>query len=184
MQRLRSGRVGALILALSLTAVPLAGAQQPVAMRIPAPELKGIDEWINSKPTALSDLKGKVVVLHFWTFGWINCIRNYPWYTGWHRDFGAKGLTVIGVHTPETDEEKKIEKIRKKVKDNGMKYPVAVDGSTKTWQAWGNQWWPSVYLIDKKGDVRYRWDGELNWKETKGEKIMRERIEELLAEKK
>jgi hypothetical protein len=65
-----------------------------------------------------------------------------------------------------------------------MKYPVAVDGSTKTWQAWGNQWWPSVYLIDKKGDVRYRWDGELNWKETKGEKVMRERIEELLAEKK
>jgi hypothetical protein len=62
-----------------------------------------------------------------------------------------------------------------------MKYPVAVDGRTLTWQAWENQWWPSVYLIDKKGDVRYRWDGELNWKE--GEKLMRARIEELLAEK-
>jgi hypothetical protein len=92
-------------------------------------------------------------------------------------------VTIIGVHTPETDEEKKIETVRKKVKDNGMKYPIAVDGSAKTWKAWGNQWWPSVYLIDKQGNVRYRWDGELNWKESKGEKIMRKKIEELLAEK-
>lgn len=94
----------------------------------------------------------------------------------------AKGLTVIGVHTPETGEEKKIEKVRKKVKDNGMKYRIAVDGAGKTWRAWGNQFWPSVYLIDKKGDVRYRWDGELNWKDIKGEKIVRKKIEELLAE--
>lgn len=69
MQRLRSARVGGLILALSLTAVPWAGAQQPVVMRIPAPELRGIDVWINSKPLSLKDLRGKVVVLHFWTFG-------------------------------------------------------------------------------------------------------------------
>ena len=64
-----------------------------------------------------------------------------------------------------------------------MTYPIAVDGSGKTWRAWGNQFWPSVYLIDKKGNVRYRWDGELNWKETKGESLMRKKIEELLAEK-
>lgn len=94
-----------------------------------------------------------------------------------------KGLTVIGVHTAETDEEKKIEKIRKKVKENGMKYPVAVDSRALTWRVWQNQYWPSVYLIDKKGDVRYRWDGELNGNGTKGEKIMRDRIEALLAEK-
>ena len=90
---------------------------------------------------------------------------------------------VIGVHTPETNEEKKIEEVRKKVKANGMKYPIAVDGSAKTWRAWDNQYWPSVYLIDRKGYVRYRWDGELNWQETKGEKMMREKIKELLAEK-
>ena len=64
-----------------------------------------------------------------------------------------------------------------------MKYPIAVDGSFRTWRAWGNRFWPSVYLIDKKGFVRYRWDGELNWKETRGEKIMRQKIQELLAEK-
>jgi hypothetical protein len=90
---------------------------------------------------------------------------------------------MIGVHTPETNEEKKIEKIRKKVKENGMKYPIAVDGSARTWRAWGNRYWPSIYLIDRKGVVRYRWDGELNGKDVKGEKLMREKIEALLAEK-
>jgi hypothetical protein len=72
--------------------------------------------------------------------------------------------------------------VRKKVKDNGMKYAIAVDSGGKTWAAWGNRWWPSIYLIDKKGDVRYRWDGELNGQDTNGEKIMRMKIEELLAE--
>jgi peroxiredoxin len=183
MQRIASVKIGALMLAGLFLRSPWACAQEPAEMKIPAPELKGIDEWINSKPVKLSDLKGKVVVLHFWTFGWINCIRNYPWYTGWHKDFAENGVAVIGVHTPETDGEKKIEQVRKKVKDNGMKYTIAVDGSAKTWQAWGNQWWPCVYLIDKKGDVRCRWDGELNWKEIKGEQIMRKKIEQLLAEK-
>jgi hypothetical protein len=90
---------------------------------------------------------------------------------------------VIGVHTPESAGEAKIARVRQKVKDNEMKYPIAVDREAKIWNAWGNQWWPSTYLIDKQGFVRYRWDGELNWKETKGEKIMRKKIEELLAEK-
>jgi thiol-disulfide isomerase/thioredoxin len=173
----------ALLLALSLTFARPAAAQQPVAMKTPAPELQGIDEWINSKPLSLKDLKGKVVVVHFWTFGCINCIHNYPHYAGWHKDFAAKDVVVIGIHTPETLAEKKIDRVRKKVKDNRMKYPIAVDCSAKTWQTWGNRLWPSVYLIDRKGNVRYRWDGELNWKETKGETIMRKKIEELLAEK-
>jgi hypothetical protein len=92
-------------------------------------------------------------------------------------------VTVLGIHTPETSGESKIEKVCQKVKDNDMKYPIAVDNASKNWAAWGNRYWPSVYLIDKKGWVRYRWDGELNWKETKGEPIMRKKIEELLAEK-
>jgi len=87
------------------------------------------------------------------------------------------------VHTPETEGEKNIEAVRKKVKENGIKYPVAVDSTGKTWAAWGNRYWPSIYLIDKKGNVRYRWDGELNWNKTKGEEIMRKNIEELLTEK-
>jgi hypothetical protein len=90
---------------------------------------------------------------------------------------------VLGIHTPESDGEKRIESVRKKVKEHKIEYPVAVDNGGKTWRAWDNRYWPSVYLIDKQGNVRYRWDGELNWKETKGEKIIRKRIEELLAEK-
>jgi hypothetical protein len=91
-------------------------------------------------------------------------------------------LTVIGIHTPETAGEGRIDQVRKKVKANDMKYPIAVDRDAKTWKAWDNRFWPTVYLIDKKGDVRYRWDGELNWKGTKGEQIMRKKIEELLTE--
>ncbi len=173
----------ALVLALLLTIAHTVGAQQPAAMKIPAPEFQGIDEWINSKPLSLKDLKGKVVVVHFWTFGCINCIHNYPHYAGWHKDFSEKGVVVIGIHTPETLVEKKIESVRKKVKYNRMKYPIAVDGSAKTWQTWGNRLWPSVYLLDKKGNARYRWDSELNFRGIKGEKIMRKKIEELVAEK-
>jgi hypothetical protein len=87
------------------------------------------------------------------------------------------------VHTPESEGEKKIDSVRKKIKEHEIKYPVAVDNAGKTWKAWDNRYWPSVYLIDKQGNVRYRWDGELNWQETKGEKVMRKHIEELLAEK-
>ncbi len=88
----------------------------------------------------------------------------------------------MGVHTPETPEEAKVERLREKVRDNGMTYPIAVDNAGKTWAAWSNRYWPAVYLIDKKGNVRYRWYGELNGKETKGEESMRQKIEELLAE--
>jgi peroxiredoxin len=173
----------AVLSSVAATTTRPAVAQEPVAMNIPAPELQGIEEWINAKPMAWKDLKGQVVVLHFWTFGCINCIHNYPCYAGWHEDFAGKGVTIIGVHTPESDGEKKIEAVRKKVKDNGMKYAVAVDSEGKTWAAWGNRWWPSIYLIDKKGSVRYRWDGELNWNKVKGEEVLRKKIKELLAEK-
>ena len=90
---------------------------------------------------------------------------------------------VIGIHTPETNEEAKIDRVRQKVKDSDMTYPIAIDNAAKTWKAWHNDAWPSIYLIDKKGTVRYRWVGELNWGETKGETIMRKKIEELLAER-
>ena len=73
--------------------------------------------------------------------------------------------------------------MKKKAKEHGLLYPIAIDNSAKNWQAWGNRWWPCTYLLDKQGYGRYRWDGELNWKELKGEELMRKRIEELLAEK-
>jgi peroxiredoxin len=102
---------------------------------------------------------------------------------GWDKDFARKGVVVLGVHTPETAGEADVDRLRKKVKQNKIKYAVAVDNACKTWQAWGNQCWPCTYLIDKKGFVRYRWDGELNFKKVKGEAILRKKIEALLAEK-
>ncbi len=161
-----------------------AHGQQPAAFKAQAPELepRPEEEWINSKPLKLSDLRGQVVVLHFWTFGCINCIHNYPAYKTWHAKFSQKGVTIIGVHTPETKRERDLTNVRKSVEENGLKYPIVFDKDGRTWRTWGNRWWPSTYLIDKKGFVRYRWDGELNWKTTKGEAIMRRKIAQLLAE--
>ena len=92
-------------------------------------------------------------------------------------------MTVIGIHTPETAAEHKIDQVRRKVKDNDMKYPIVVDSAGKNWAAWDNRFWPSTYLVDKKGNVRFRWDGELNFNGVKGEQIMRKKIEGLLVEK-
>ncbi len=90
---------------------------------------------------------------------------------------------VLGVHTPETKDEGVLEAVRQKVKELGLLYPIAADTLGATWRVWANQYWPSTYLLDRKGKVRYRWDGELNWEETKGEAQMRGLIRKLLAEK-
>jgi peroxiredoxin len=110
-------------------------------------------------------------------------VSNYPWYRGWHEKYSTKGVTVVGIHSPETQEEADLDRVRRKAKEHNLTYPIAIDNDFKTWKAWGNRYWPSTYLVDKKGRVRYRWDGELNWQGTKGEEIMRRKIEQLLAEK-
>jgi len=168
------------ILALLLTSI----AAGQVRLKGQAPELEERpgEEWINSEPLKLSDLRGKVVVLHFWTHGCINCVHNQPHYKAWHEKFAKKGVTLIGVHTPETEGERQIENVRKSVEEKGLKYPIVIDNDGAIWKAWDNRWWPCTYLIDKKGTVRYRWDGELNWKGAKGEAAMRKKIQELLAE--
>ena len=113
----------------------------------------------------------------------MNCHRNYPWYRGWNQSFAKKGLTVIGVHSPETESEKNIDEVRRKVNEESFEFPIVVDTDKKIWDRWGNGIWPAVYLIDKRGRIRYWWYGELNWQGAKGEKIMRKKIAELLAEK-
>jgi peroxiredoxin len=147
-----------------------------------APELKQADQWINSAPLTLESLRGRVVALQFWTFGCINCIRNYPAYQAWHEQYSSRGLTLIGIHTPETEGEKDIQRVRQNAIDHDLRFPIAVDNHLLNWQAWANRIWPSVYLIDKQGRIRYWWYGELNWQQAEGEKWMRQRIEELLAE--
>jgi len=161
----------------------ISAAQQPAEFKARPPELEEkSDEWINSNPLKLADLRGQVIVLHFWTFGCINCQHNFPALKAWQKRFSNNGVTIIGVHTPETPRERKIANVRRSVQENGLRYPVVFDKEGKIWKAWGNRWWPSTYLIDKQGFVRYRWDGEFNWNKAKGEAVMRKKIEQLLAE--
>ena len=148
-----------------------------------APDLADTNEWINSKPLRLEDLRGKVVVVHFYAFGCINCIHNYPWYHQWHDAFKDKGVVLIGIHTPETDSEREVENVKRKAAAEKFAFPILIDGRNENWNAWGNSMWPSVYLIDKRGYVRQFWPGELNWQGNNGEKHMREWIEKLVAEK-
>jgi len=158
---------------------PLA-AVRAVACR--APELVGVTTWIHSTPLRLEQLRGKVVVVHFYAFGCINCVRNLPHYNDWHERFDRDKCVVIGIHRPETKQEQDVYKVRQKAAEAGIQYAVAVDNESHNWNAWANRIWPSVYLIDKGGFVRYWWYGELNWQGTPGEPWMRDRIAELIAE--
>ena len=97
--------------------------------------------------------------------------------------FEKQDVQIIGVHTPESDGEKVVDRIRSKARESGLEFPIAVDSDGKNWNAWSNTIWPAVYLIDKRGFVRYWWYGELNWQGTEGEAYMRDKIRELIAEK-
>jgi peroxiredoxin len=165
-------------------AATTATAQEPATFKARPPELeqRSQADWINSRPLKLSELRGQVVVLHFWTFGCINCQHNYPTLKAWQKAFAKKGVTIIGVHTPEMPVERDIQNIRKSAEKNGLAYPIVADLDAKIWKAWGNQMWPSTYLIDKNGFARYRWDGEFSWKKARGAAAMRKKIEQLLAE--
>jgi peroxiredoxin len=148
---------------------------------VPAPEFTGVTDWINSKPLKLADQKGKVVVVHFWTNGCINCIHNYPHYRAWQDTYkDDKNFLIIGVHTPEFQAEKDVDRIKDRMAKNKLTFPVAVDNERATWKAWGNQYWPSVYLVDKTGALRHRWEGELG---DDGYKKVSGLIKELLAER-
>jgi thiol-disulfide isomerase/thioredoxin len=147
----------------------------------PAPEFAGVTDWINSPPLELAQQKGKVVLVHFWTNGCINCIHNYPHYRAWQKRYhDDKRLLIVGVHTPEFDAEKDVARVKERLAKNDLTYPVAVDNHGATWKAWGNQYWPCLYLVDKTGAVRYRWEGELG---DDGYKTVTRQIDRLLAEK-
>jgi peroxiredoxin len=147
-----------------------------------APDLTDEPDWINSSPLTSDWLRGKVVALHFYAFGCINCKRNFPWYKDWHESFKARGLVVLGIQTPETERERIVENVRNAARENGLEYPIVQDAEKRNWNAWGNSMWPSTYLIDKQGRVRYWWYGELDWQGAGGQNVLRTRIEELLAE--
>jgi peroxiredoxin len=155
-------------------------ASDEAATQRRAPEFTGVTDWINSQPLKLADQKGKVVVIHFWTNGCINCIHNYPHYRAWQDKYkDEKRFVIIGVHTPEFDAEKDIDRIRDRMTKNKLKFAVAVDNDGANWKAWGNRYWPSIYLVDKTGTIRHRWEGELG---DAGYRKVTSQIGRLLAE--
>jgi thiol-disulfide isomerase/thioredoxin len=151
-------------------------------LEVKAPEIQNVDEWINSPPLEMSQLRGKVVIVNFWTHGCINCIHNLPHYRKWQSQLPRDRVVMIAFHTPETEAEYDIKNLKQAVKGNALDYPIAVDNQKENWNAWGNSVWPSVYLVDKKGYVRNWWYGELNWQGATGEAQMTQRIYQLMAE--
>lgn len=142
----------------------------------PAPELIPGGEWFGSAPLTIDSLKGKVILIDFWTYTCINCQRTFPYLKSWWEKYKDKGLVIIGVHSPEFEFEKNPENVKKALADFGLTYPVMQDNDFSTWRAYKNRFWPAKYLIDKDGNIRYTHFGEGDYDET--EKIIRELLSE------
>jgi cytochrome c biogenesis protein CcdA/thiol-disulfide isomerase/thioredoxin len=142
----------------------------------PAPAFTDVAAWLNSKPLTLEALRGRVVLIDFWTYSCINCLRTLPYIKEWDARYRRLGLTIVGVHTPEFAFEHKESNVRANAKRLGLRYPIALDNEYGTWQAWSNQYWPAKYLIDRSGHVRFYHFGEGQYAETE------EAIRALLAE--
>ncbi|AIL62018.1 thioredoxin family protein [Pseudomonas alkylphenolica] len=151
-------------LALSLIAVGLGGRLLAGPSQLdtlgPMPELSGAVQWLNSPALDREALKGKVVLVDFWTYDCINCQRSLPYVNNWAKRYADQGLVVIGVHTPEYDYENDIDNVRGQVAKLGIEYPVAIDNRYAIWNAFGNQFWPAHYFVDARGQVRFVHFGE------------------------
>lgn len=133
------------------------GSANPVAQ---APEFVGIDHWLNSSPLTMEKLRGKVVLIDFWTYGCVNCVNTLPYIKSWHQRYKDQGLIVVGVHTPEFAFEREAGNVQNAIQRHGIDYPVAQDNHYGTWTAWGNQYWPAVYLVDRSGHIVFSHVGE------------------------
>lgn len=122
--------------------------------------------WLNSTPLHLSDLKGKVVMVEFWTFGCYNCRNVEPHVKEWHLKYAKRGFVVIGVHSPEFSYEHDLDKVTRYLKEHDIRFPVPIDNDLSTWNSYGNRYWPAMYLIDKQGVIRYVRMGEGGYHET------------------
>jgi thiol-disulfide isomerase/thioredoxin len=133
--------------------------------------------WINSAPLRLTDLRGKVVLVEFWTFGCYNCRNVEPYVKSWHDKFKGGGLVVIGVHAPEFGYERILKNVRNYVREHNIQYAVVIDNDYITWNGYQNRYWPAIYLIDKQGVIRYTRIGEGSYDRTE------KQIVDLLAER-
>jgi cytochrome c biogenesis protein CcdA/thiol-disulfide isomerase/thioredoxin len=142
----------------------------------PMPPLSGAVAWLNSPPLTAQGLRGKVVLIDFWTYSCINCLRELPYTKAWAQKYGPAGLVVIGVHTPEFAFERVVGNVEKAVKDLGVTYPVAVDSDYKIWSAFNNQYWPALYFVDGTGTIRHHHFGEGEYDDS--ERIIKQLLHE------
>jgi len=130
------------------------------AARGSAPDFTGISNWFNSAPLDMARLRGKVVLVDFWTYGCVNCVNTLPYVTELYAKYKDRGLVVVGVHTPEFAFEKSASNVQAALKRHGISYPVAQDNESQTWNAYGNQYWPAQYIIDQSGKIVFQHAGE------------------------
>lgn len=142
----------------------------------PAPDINGTGPWFNSPPLSLAQLKGKVVLVEFWTFGCSNCRNVAPYIKQWHERYADKGLVVVGVHTPEFAHEADPKRVKNYLRENDIRHPVVMDNDHAIWNRWNNRYWPAMYLLNPSGEVCYRHFGEGRYAETES------RIRQLLPE--
>ncbi len=144
-------------------------------VHMPAPNLQS-EQWLNSAPKTMAALRGKVVLVEFWTFGCYNCVNVEPYIKQWHSSYHDQGLEVIAVHTPEFSHEHDINNVRAYIESKKIQHAVAIDNDFKIWKSFDNHYWPALYLIDKRGNIRYIKIGEGEYAKTQ------QRIVALLAE--
>ncbi len=143
---------------------------------IQAPEITN-EIWLNSPPQRLAELRGKVVLVEFWTFGCYNCRNVEPYVKAWHKKYASQGLVIIGVHAPEFSFERDVENVKRYIREYDIRYAVSIDNDFATWNRYGNRYWPAMYLIDKQGIIRYTRIGEGGYAQTE------QQIQALLAER-
>jgi thiol-disulfide isomerase/thioredoxin len=141
-------------------------AAAPLQNQGQAPEFAGISTWLNSEAMSIQKLRGRVVLVDFWTFDCINCINTLPFVKSWHDKYKDQGLVVVGVHTPEYAHERSTDNVKAALKRFDIRYPVAQDNRYATWTAYSNRYWPAAYLINKKGEIVYTHFGEGKYQET------------------
>jgi thiol-disulfide isomerase/thioredoxin len=159
--------VSALIGTVCLTGIitpHIARAQEPAlkvaAAEQSAPNFVGINKWFNSPPLDIAGLRGKVVLVNFWTYGCVNCVNTLPHVVALDAKYRNQGLVVIGIHTPEFPFERSASNVQAALKRHGITYPVAQDNESQTWNAYRNQYWPAQYIIDQNGKIVFHHDGE------------------------
>jgi len=164
-----AGAAALIVSSLAPSAIPCVSAEAPRDLNAPfevaatlgtAPNFVGITNWFNSAPLDIASLRGKVVLVDFWTYGCVNCVNTLPHVTALYEKYKDRGLVVVGVHTPEFPFERSAGNVQAALKRHGITYPVAQDNDSRTWDAYRNQYWPAQYVIDQSGRIVLHHDGE------------------------